>query len=152
MQIFEPLVLGEGILTWPPGEREINRFGTVCLCLPGQHDLVSFDRQLSGAIARLAVTVTEVRAPALPPDRYRRLAPSIPRCGEQIDLGVGALFILDRPRLGPTAIGVLPTEQRLRPEEWMDPVALYRAQNHEVRLTAYPFNGRRSDQTPVAAA
>jgi hypothetical protein len=58
-------------------------------------------------------------------------------------LGVGALFILDLPGQGPVAVGVLPTEQRLRPVDWLDPAALYKVHNQFGRLIAHPYAGRR---------
>lgn len=143
MSFDAPVRLGKGLLTWPPAERELGRFGTVSLRQPETHVYHQFDADLVGQIVRLAFTVTAVRTAALRPDPRLGIAPEAPRAGEEIDLGVGALFVLELPGLGPVAVGVVPTEQRLRPVHWLDPAALYKAQNQYGMLTAHPYRGQR---------
>lgn len=143
MSFTAPVLLGEGLLTWPPAERELGRFGTVSLRQPQTHSHHQFDADLAGHIVRLTFTVTAVRTAVLQPHPRLGITPETPRQGEAIDLGIGALFVLDLPELGPIAIGVLPTEQRLRPVHWLDPAALYKAQNQYGALTAHPYRGQR---------
>jgi hypothetical protein len=149
--VDQPVELGNGILTWPPAERELGRFGTVSLRQENTDQLRRFDTAPAGEIVRLAFTVAVVRAPALPPNRHLGIAPAVPRLGEEIDLGVGLLFILDLPGLGPVAVGVLPTEQRLRPDQWLDPAALYKAHNQNGYLVAHPYRGHRPSPQPTPA-
>ncbi|MCH7229994.1 hypothetical protein L0U85_03840 [Glycomyces sp. L485] len=143
MSFDAPVPLGKGLLTWPPAERELGRFGTVSLRKPETHLYRQFDADLVGQTVRLAFTVTAVRVAALQPDPRLGVAPQPPRAGEEVDLGIGVMFVLDLPRRGPVAVGVLPTEQRLRPVDWLDPAALYKAQNQYGQLTAHPFRGQR---------
>jgi len=149
--IEQPVQLGEGILTWPPAERELGRFGSICLRQANTNQLRRFDTAPAGEIVRLAFTVEYVRAAILPPNEHLGIEPTTPCLGEEIDLGIGILFVLDLSGLGPVAVGILPTEQRLRHDQWLDPVALYKAHNQSGRLTAHPFLGRRPAPYPTPA-
>ncbi|GAB4001604.1 hypothetical protein GCM10029992_37580 [Glycomyces albus] len=154
MIVHEPVLLGEGLLTWPPAERELGRFGTVSLRRPDTHTYLQFDGRLIGQVIELAFTVTRLRLAAAQPDPRLGVTSEEPTVGEEIGLGIGAMFILDLPGLGPAAVGVLPTEQCLRPVDWLDPAALYKGQNQYGRLIAHPYAGRRPApyrKTPVPA-
>jgi hypothetical protein len=149
--IEQPVLLGEGILTWPPAERELGRFGTVCIRQANTNQLRRFDTAPVGEIVRLAFTVEYVCVEGPPPDRHLGIEPQTPCIGEEIDLGIGLLFVLDLAGLGPVAVGILPTEQRLRPDQWLDVAALYKAQNQSGHLTAHPFRGRKPAPYPTPA-
>lgn len=149
--LIKPIELGTGVLTWPPAERELGRFGTVSLREPNAHQLRPFETAAAGEVVRLAFTVAVVRSAMLPPNRHLGIEPQTPYVGEEIDLGIGVLFVLDMPGLGPVAVGVLPTEQRLRPDQWLDPAALYKAHNHLGYLVAHPYRGRRPSPNPTPA-
>jgi hypothetical protein len=151
--IEQPMILGEGILTWPPAERDLGRFGTVCLRTPNTNQFARFDNALDGAVVRLSFTVTYVRAVTMaPPTRLGISEVGQPGIGEEINLGIGALFTVDLEEYGPIAIGVLPTEQRLRPDQWLDVTSLFRAANQLGHLTAHPFRGHsRPSPNPAPA-
>ena len=64
------------------------------------------------------------------------MAPSIPFQDELIVLGHGIVFTGNAHGLGATAVGVLPIEDVMSADDWLDRFALYRAHNHIVRLRA----------------
>lgn len=145
-ELTGPLVLGEGVLTWPPEERLLGRWGSVGLDLGNGHFAV-FEGLPISALARLSVTVLEVRGPLLRPDPVRQLAPTPPEVGEEIDLGIGCVFRPDLAGRGKVAVGLAPLAEYWRANEWLSPSALYRAHNHLVRLTLHPYLGFTTDVT-----
>ncbi|WP_030159902.1 hypothetical protein [Glycomyces sp. NRRL B-16210] len=127
--------LGEGVLSWPVGE--VPFLSENCVALLGEgNQLVQMTDPPIGTILRLTAIIRTIRGPVLEADHERGVAPSIPFLGEQIVLGYGVLFIGDPHGLGATAVGVLPVENVLRADDWLDRFALYRAHNHIVRLRA----------------
>lgn len=139
-ELTEPLVLGEGVLTWPPEELTLGRWGSVGLDLGNGRFAVFEDVPIS-ALARLSATVLEVRGALLRPDPARQLAPTPPEVGEEIDLGIGCVFQPDLAGRGKVAVGLAPLAEFWRANEWLSPSALYRAHNHYVRLTLHPYRG-----------
>jgi hypothetical protein len=150
-ELTEPLVLGEGVLTWPPEERLLGRFGSVSLNL-GDDRYATFPDVPIGALARLSVTVLSVRLALLQPDPIRQLAPTTPEAGEEIDLGIGLVFRPDIAGQGHVAVGLVPLPAYWRGNEWLSPTALYRAHNHLVRLTLHPYLGFTTDVTRTTGA
>jgi hypothetical protein len=95
-------------------------------------------------VVRLSFRIVQVRnAVPDPPEQLRLGALETPCVGDDIDLGIGALFTVDLAGHGPVAVGVLPTEQILRPDLWLDPAALYRSQHQLGVLTAHPYRAVR---------
>ena len=139
-ELAKPLVLGEGVLIWPPEELQLGRWGSVGLNL-GNGNFAVFEDMPIGALARLSVTVLQVRSARLRPDPVRHLAPTTPEEGEEIDLGIGCLFQPDLLGRGKVAVGLAPLAEFWRANEWLSPTALYRAHNHYVRLTLHPYLG-----------
>jgi hypothetical protein len=144
-------VLGEGILTWPPEERTLGRFGSVQLSL-GDGRFANFASAPVGALAEMTATVLNVRHAVIPVDPVRQLAPTLPACGEVIKLGIGWVFQPDLSGLGVIAIGLAPIAEFWRGNEWLSPTALYRAHNHHVRLELHPYRGFTKEVTPPADA
>lgn len=150
-ELTAPFDLGEGVLTWPPEERLLGRFGSVGLDLGGDRYATFTDAPI-GALARMAATVLEVRQALLRPDPVRQLEATTPDEGEEIDLGIGWVFRPDITGQGHVAIGLAPLAQYWRGNEWLSPTALYRAHNHHVRLTLHPYRGFTTDVTRTADA
>lgn len=143
--------LGEGILTWPPEERTLGRFGSVQLSL-GDDRYVSFRDAPVGALARLTATVLQVRHAVLADDPIRQLKTTQPAWGEEIELGIGWVYQPDLSGRGLIAIGLAPLAKYWRGNEWLSPTALYRAHNHRVRLELHPYRGFTKEVTPPADA
>lgn len=144
-------ILAEGRLTWPPEERTLGRFGSVSL-YQGQNRFSEFTAVPAWPMARMWVSVLDVYPAVLPPDPHRRLEPTVPEVGEEIELGMGHLFLPDLGLRGPIAVGLAPLAEYWRPDAWLSPTALYRAHNHHVRLLIAP--ARRYDteaNTPASA-
>jgi hypothetical protein len=150
-ELTAPLALGEGVLTWPPKERLLGRFGSVGLKI-GNDRYATFPDVPIGELARLSATVLDVRATMLAPDPVRQLAPTVPDLGEEIDFGIGLVFRPDIAGQGHVAVGLVPLPQYWRGNEWLSPTALYRAHNHYVRLTLHPYLGFTSDVKRTADA
>lgn len=147
--------LGEGVLSWPVGE--VPFVSENCVALIGEgNQWVRFTDVPVGQILRLTAVIRTIRGPVLEEDAERGIAPSIPFPDEQIVLGYGVLFTGEGhgPEHGPTAVGVLPVEDVLRANDWLDRFALFRAHNHIVCLRAEigraPHIVRQ--RTPVNAA
>ncbi|MEU6246113.1 hypothetical protein [Glycomyces sp. NPDC047010] len=143
--------LGEGVLTWLTEERTLGRFGSVQLALE-DGEYAHFAGAPVGALARLSATVLQVRHAVLPVDQHRKLAPTQPNWGEEIDLGIGWVYQPDLAELGTIAIGLAPLAEFWRGNEWLSPTALYRAHNHHVRLDLHPYRGFTRDMTRTADA
>jgi hypothetical protein len=144
--------LGEGVLHWPVGQ--VAYLARNCVALQAEgNQWVRFDHAPAGQVMRLTAQILTVRGPVLPEDPDRGVAPSIPFANEVIELGYGVLFVGDAHGQGPTAIGVLPVEDVMRCDAWLDLPAVYRAHNHIVRLRAE--TGRAPhivrQRTPVSA-
>ncbi|MCD0444284.1 hypothetical protein LO763_11690 [Glycomyces sp. A-F 0318] len=146
-----PLVLGEGVLTWPPEEQRLGRFGSVSLKV-GTDQYATFPDVPIEALARLSATVLVVCEAVIAPDPVRQLAPTLPEQGEEIDLGIGLVFRPDIAGQAHIAIGLAPIAAYWRGNEWLSPTALYRAHNHYVRLTLHPYRGFTTDVTRTADA
>lgn len=145
--------LGDGVLSWPVGE--VPFLSQNCVALLGEgNQWVRFTDPPVGQILRLTAVIRTIRGPVLKADTERGVAPSIPFPDEQIVLGYGVLFTGDPHGLGTTAVGVLPVENVLRADDWLDRFALYRAHNHIVQLRAE--TGRAPhivrQRTPVSAS
>jgi len=150
-ELTAPLVLGEGVLTWPPEERLLGRWGSVGLDL-GDGQYATFPNVPIGALARMTATVLQVRGALLRSDPVRQLAPTTPEAGEEINLGIGCVFQPDLAGRGKVAVGLAPLAEYWRANEWLSPTALYRAHNHLVRLMLHPYLGFTTDVTRTAGA
>jgi hypothetical protein len=145
--------LGEGVLHWPVGE--VAYLSRNCVALQAEgNQWVRFASVPIGQVMRLTAQVLTVRGPVLPEDTGRGVGPSIPFLNEVVVLGYGVLFVGDAHGEGITAIGVLPVEDVMRCDEWLDLFGVYRAHNHIVRLRAE--TGRAPhivrQRTPVSAS
>jgi hypothetical protein len=130
-------VLGEGILTWPRGERVSDRYGLVMLMKDGDSwtsptGYIGLDRSIDGARGTLTAEVLETRQSTHIGDLFRGLFPVTPEVGERITLGTGTVFF-DRGDDHEDEIGLRPDDGR--DSDWLDPKALYRAHEQTVRLT-----------------
>jgi hypothetical protein len=132
------IILGEGALTWPRGERVSDRYGTVGLMAPGQsygdylanYAFVDVHQVPEGERGQLRATVLETRDSGHIGDLFRGLFPTTPEVGEVIFLGAGTVFYEDDD--GAPYIGLQPDEARS--SDWLDPAALYRVHEQTVRL------------------
>jgi hypothetical protein len=147
-ELRSTIVLGEGILTWPPEERTLGRFGSVQLA-HGADQYVSFRDAPVSSLACMTATVLKVRHATLPVDFVRKLAPTLPQWGEVIELGIGWVFQPDLAGRGVTAIGLAPPAEYWRGNEWLSPTALYRAHNHHVRLELHPYRAFTTEAAPA---
>ncbi|MEU6858499.1 hypothetical protein AB0B28_06460 [Glycomyces sp. NPDC046736] len=146
-----PLVLGEGVLTWPPEERLLGRWGSVGLDL-GDGQFAVFKDVPIGALAKMTATVLKVRTTLLRPDPVRQLVPTTPALGEEIELGIGQVFQPDLAGRGNVAVGLAPLAEFWKANEWLSPTGLIRGHNHLVRLTLHPYRGFTTDVTRTADA
>jgi hypothetical protein len=134
-------VIGEGVLSWHPGERISDRYGTVFLMTGGDslHEPAGYvpvpDDAPVGLPGRLVAEVQATRKSTHVGDLFRGLWPETPEVGERIVLGEGRLFCqtVDREE-GIEAVGCTPEPEDLRDRDWLDPRALYRAHEQTVRL------------------
>jgi hypothetical protein len=135
-------VIGEGVLTWHPHERQTDRYGAVFLMTGGDslHELSGYvpipDDAPVGLPGRLVAEVTATRQSTHIGDLFRGLYPQTPEVGERIVLGEGRLFChtVEREHSHPVieAVGLAPEDDR--DTDWLDPQALYRAHEQTVRL------------------
>lgn len=138
------VVLGEGMLAWPAGERHTDRYGTVYLTSPDGQP-VSLSTALAGTYGHLVAVVLVTRRSRHIGDWARGLAPTTPTVGETITLGVGTLFIatLGDPENTVDLLGLTPDDGR--PTDWMSPAALYRSHDQTVRLELRPASPATGD-------
>ena len=130
------MIIGEGVLTWPRGERISDRYGLVMLMENGDSwkpptGYIKLDRSTDGAHGTLTAEVLETRQSTHVGDLFRGLFPETPEVGERIMLGSGTVFF-DRGDDREDEIGLLPDDDR--EVDWLDPKALYRAHEQTVRL------------------
>lgn len=135
-------ILGQGVLSWPAGERISDRYGLVILgenkpadswgnfCGDNTMDETQVKR-VAGKIGMLVAVVLETRQSHHIGDMFRNIGPTTPAVGEEIELGSGTLFI-DRFDMGHIGVGLNPMNGSTH--DWLDPHKLYRAHDQTVRL------------------
>jgi hypothetical protein len=138
------LGLGRGALNWPAIERKSGRYGLVALypeAETGAEDaplpLAQADR--AGVAGRLFVRVATGRPSYHAGDAFRGIFPpkNPPESGEERTLGHGTLFFERASEGGtPKLVGVRPADGR--PDDWLDPRALYDVHNSVVELFFLP--------------
>lgn len=112
------IVLGEGVLGWTSGERQIDRYGAVHLNY-GRKDKKDFAEAPVGRLGELFAEIL-----------HSSSAP-----GEVIFLGEGELFT-ERQYTGLVSLGVKPVDGRA--ENWLSVEGLYRCDGNVVRLVFTP--------------
>jgi hypothetical protein len=128
--------LGEGVLNWSRYERIGDRYGAIHLASqPWGEDYVTWESAPAGQKGTLVARIIETRPSGHAGDWARGIGPSIPKPGDEIELGVGTLFA-EVSDYGTPTIGVKPGDGRAA--DWMDPRALYRCHNQTVRLEFRP--------------
>lgn len=135
---MEPIILGEGRLSWPSSERVSDRYGTVMLMVDGDSFVEpsgyrSIDQSIVGQRGSLIAEVLETRESSHIGDFFRGLFPETPTVGERIVLGTGTASI-EKASWGPVdLVGLRPDEYRQ--SDWLDPKAMYRCHEQTVRLS-----------------
>ena len=119
--------LGTGVLTWSPGERISDRYGTVYLLSDLEsNEVVGLTDTTEGKRGRLIAVVREIRISRHIGDLFHGVFPEIPEVGQKIVLGEGTLFFQDE------LVGVRPEDGRQA--HWLDIRALYRVHEQTVKL------------------
>lgn len=125
-------ILGRGVLSWDSTERQVDRYGTVRLLR--HHRSHSPDVQIAtgheGAYGTLLARVLEARKSHHVGDLHRKIYPSTPDVGEEINLGRGILARHQREPL--YVVGLFPVDGR--ETDWLDPAKLFRAHRQTVEL------------------
>lgn len=129
------VVLGTGILNWFPGERQSDRYGSFHL-EHGDGTPLDYEGLPEGTTGTLTAQVVTQRPAAHVGDWFRGIKASPAGPGTEIDLGTGVLFTERDNGWGITCVGVRPDDGR--DTDWMDPAALYKVHNQEVRVTFTP--------------
>ena len=109
------IVLGEGVLGWTSGERQIDRYGAVHLNYGGKNQRDFSDAPV-GASGSLSAEVTEIRNSFHLGDIFRGVGKTSPAPGEIIFLGEGKLFT-EEQYTGLVSLGVKPVDGRA--ENWL---------------------------------
>lgn len=133
--VKKEIVIGEGWLSWPRGERQTDRYGTVGLETEDGEDQVPMPKKLPlGKIGELQAEVLETRGIGHIGDLFRGFQPSIPKVGAHIMLGKGGLFVDYQDWDGKRYhyVGLKPEDGR--ETDWLNPKALYKVHNQKVRL------------------
>lgn len=119
--------IGTGVLTWSPGERISDRYGTVYLLTAlDSGETVTLTKTKEGKRGRLIALVLETRQSRHIGDLFHRVRPETPRVGQPIVLGEGTLFFQDE------LVGMHPDDGR--ESLWLDLRALYQAHEQTVTL------------------
>lgn len=145
-----PVVLGQGVLSWPTAERQSDRYGSVTLFNnpgSGQLDCVTWNNVPEGATGTLVAHIVETRESHHIGDFFRGIFPSTPNPGERIVLGTGTLF--RESRYGTDSVGLRPADGR--DDDWLDPRALYRCHDQTVRLEFEPAGTTQKPRRPGPA-
>lgn len=133
--------IGYGVFGWDGKERRTNRYGSVHLDSapyangPVAKAYVHQDKlnELCDKRVQLTAVVVETRESGHIGDLSLGIKPSMPSVGEEIDLGVGIMQIMDSWDHIP-AIALRPGDNRA--EFWIDPRKLYRLHDQTVNLFA----------------
>lgn len=131
-----PHVLGHGMLTFHPEERQTDRYGCVFLM---DRTLLSFvkleipNHDGSGVVlGKLRAVILALHPHNHPGDVFHKIVPEVPEVGECIELGVGRFFTGGVEVSHPFLAGVFPNP--MRPTFWLNPWNLYKCFQQEVRL------------------
>lgn len=120
--------IGAGVLTWSPGERVSDRYGTVyLLTMLDSSETVRLAKTTEGKPGRLIALVRETRRSRHIGDLFHGVFPKIPEVGQKVVLGEGTLFFQDE------LVGVRPDDGRHT--QWLNLRALY--QVHEQTVTLF---------------
>jgi hypothetical protein len=126
--MHEELFIGEGVLEWPPQERETGRYGVITLWDGTGKDAkrVILKRKLT-RYGELWAMVTEARKPTHVGDPDRNLVPKAPERGNKFLIGEGILMY---PDIRSIAL------QLISPDKfpWMNVGNLYRVINQTVKV------------------
>lgn len=146
------VVLGQGVLGWPPIERQSGRYGTVLLINLGTLHLnpdaaVSFATAPVDTYGCLVAVVLAARPSRYRGDTARGFATATPAVGETITLGVGTLFTETMVIEAFGVVGNTVNRVGVRPDDgreidWLNPGALHRAHDQIVRLEWRPDTDR----------
>jgi hypothetical protein len=138
-------LLGTGVLTWTPYERQSDRYGFVYLVKEGGNSLADgpFPSLVDPAIAAkflhahgdLIAVVKTARESTHIGDFARGVFPRKPEVGQIIVLGKGQLITAQAPD-GGIGVGLKPSDGR--PTDWLDIRALYDAHEQTVELSFVP--------------
>ena len=134
-------MIGYGMLTWDPEERQRDRYGSVKLTGQDSKDDESAKpyvnhealEKLQDKRVRLWAKVMETRKSDHIGDLFLGLSPSTPEVGEVIELGVGVLRV--ETDVWDNTVFVLQPEDG-RETFWIDPRLLYRLHEQTVELYA----------------
>lgn len=119
--------IGTGVLTWSPGERVSDRYGTVYLLSDLEsNEVVGLTDTTEGKRGRLIAVVRETRTSRHIGDLFHGVFPEIPEVGQKVVLGEGTLFFQDE------LVGVRPDDGRQT--QWLNLRALYEVHEQTVTL------------------
>lgn len=125
--------LGTGILSWDGEERRSNRYGSISL-LKSMDSGETTELLIPEGHGVLLVKVVTPQKSRHTGDLSRGIFPRTPRFGQVIVLGAGRFFAIGKAR-----VGVKPAIAR--PDDWLDPHALFDCHESVVNLYWLPTNG-----------
>lgn len=131
------ILLGIGRLTWDPGERRSNRYGSVHLMATGDSlnpatpAETIVPAEIIGQQVALWAVILVTRESTHIGDLFRGIFPSTPNVGDKFKLGVGCLFTEKGDYLN---VGLSPHDGR--DSDWLDPHVLYCCHEQSVELIA----------------
>lgn len=135
--------IGTGVLNWQRSERVSDRYGAIHLTIDQttlehatsdnapESTYIHFDPSLIGQKGKLMAKVMEARDSYHIGDLFRGVFPTKPEIGEELELGIGTLFIDE------DEIGLKPDDGR--DHDWLEINALYRLHNQTVELSFEPI-------------
>ena len=124
-----PVLIGNGLLNWCPGERITDRYGSVCLFKTIENDEANPLKKTTGK-GKLVVRIKETRKSSHVGDWSHSFIPSEPEIDEVIELGNGTIFF--DVNYGVEMVGLKPDDNRTF--FWLNPEKLYRCHHQTVEL------------------
>ncbi|MFA6661434.1 MAG: hypothetical protein WCS56_00205 [Bacilli bacterium] len=139
MPTIKRVQIAHGILTWDGIERRSQRYGTFILDNTDYYSNVhvlnfvnkAHLQTLVGKQVRLTAKVLKSRDSGHVGDQFLHIFPSKPKAKEEVEIGVGHLFI-EKGFGGNTAIGLIPSDGR--ETLWLNPIKLYRLHDQTIDI------------------
>lgn len=128
-----------GIFMWSSAERQTDRYGVVLTVAKNYDEDAQVDRTQDddllktfiGSKVRLTCKVIETRKSGHCGDVFRKIYPSQPEVGEEVDLGVGTLDLVPE---WDGSMGIMLRPGDGRSNVWMDPRKLLRLHDQTVEI------------------
>ena len=141
------ILMGSGVVSWPPTERESGRYGFITLYSGVRKESRQlFFKRVIPEYGKLGALVTETRIFKSSGDLKRGFKPTVPNRGDKFILGVGILWYPGSEKNksinnkgDPRGLGLRPIIDEIIPRYWLDPEILYKIVNQTCRIFFIPL-------------